>query len=209
MNKDSLGNTIGYADFTDGSGNYRGKKLTYNFKTTKGKVHQVMTQEGQGYIHSEAVKRQPNNDWYGFKGKYTTCNLEHPHFYFRAKKMKVVPDKVIATGPTNMVIADVPLPVYLPFALFPIRKGQRSGILLPEWGEERERGFFLRNGGYYFGISDYFDLALRSDIYTSGSWAIKTNSTYRKRYKYNGNIRLDFAQNRRGEPESPDFRCEE
>jgi len=205
MNKDSTGNPVGYADFSDGASSYKAKKLAYNFKTTKGKVYQVMTQEGEGYVHSEAVKRQPNNEWYGYKGKYTTCNLEHPHFYFRANRMKVVPDKVIAAGPTNLVIADVPLPVYLPFAIFPIRKGQRSGILLPEYGEERSRGFFLRNGGYYFAISDYFDLALRGDIYTSGSWAVKTNSVYKKRYKYNGSVRLDFAQNRLGEPEGPDF----
>lgn len=205
VNKDSSGNPIGYADFTDGSGSYKAKKLTYNFKTTKGKVYQVMTQEGEGYIHSEAVKRQPNNEWYGYKGQYTTCNLEHPHFYFRAKRIKVVPGKVIAAGPTNMVVADVPLPVYVPFALFPIRKGQRSGILLPEWGEERSRGFFLRNGGYYFAISDYFDLALRGDAYTSGSWALRANSIYKKRYKYSGNIRFDYGQNRLGEPESPQF----
>lgn len=205
MNRDSAGNPIGYADFTDGTGDYRAKKLSYNFKSTKGKVYQVMTQEGEGYIHSEQVKRQPSNEWYGYRGKYTTCNLEHPHFYFRAKKMKVVPDKIIAAGPTNMVIADIPLPVYLPFMLFPIRKGQRSGVLLPEWGEERNRGFFLRNGGYYFAISDYINLALRGDVYTSGSWAIKTSSSYRKRYKFNGNFALDYAQNRLGEPESPSF----
>ncbi|HXH19052.1 MAG TPA: putative LPS assembly protein LptD [Chitinophagales bacterium] len=205
VRKDTAGNPAGYADFSDGANSYKAKKLAYNFKTTKGKVYQVMTQEGEGYIHSEAVKRQPNNEWYGYQGKYTTCNLEEPHFYFRAKRMKVVPDKVIATGPANMVVADVPLPVYLPFAIFPIRKGQRSGILLPEWGEEQSRGFFLRNGGYYFAISDYVDLALRGDIYTSGSWAIKANSVYRKRYHYNGNIRVDFGQNRLGEPESPDF----
>jgi len=205
MKEDSAGKSR-YADFTDGSGEYKAKKLSYNFKTKKGKVYQVMTQEGEGYIHSEAVKRQPNNEWYGYNGKYTTCNLEHPHFYFRAKRMKVVPDKVIAAGPTNLVIADVPLPAYVPFALFPIRKGQRSGILLPEYGEERTRGFFLRNGGYYFALSDYIDLALRGDVYTSGSFAVKTNSFYKKRYQFSGNLSLNYGQNRTGEPEGPDFK---
>lgn len=205
MNKDSAGNIIGYAEFTEGASNYKAKRLSYNFKTTKGKVYTVMTQEGEGYVHSEAVKKNQYNEWYAYKGKYTTCNLEHPHFYFRSKKMKVVPDKVMVSGPANLVIEDVPLPLYIPFAIFPIKKGQRSGILMPEYGEERNRGFFLRNGGYYFAISDYVDLALRADIYTKGSWAVKAASNYRKRYKYNGNVNFFFGRNRLGEPESPDF----
>jgi len=205
VNKDSMGNPVGYAEFKEGEGSYKAKKLSYNFKTTKGKVYTVLTQEGEGYIHSEAVKKNENGEWYGYKGKYTTCDLEHPHFYFRANKMKVVPDKVIVTGPVNLVIEDVPLPIYLPFAIFPIKKGQRSGILFPEYGEERNRGFFLRNGGYYFGISEYIDLAVRGDIYTKGSWAVKAASNYRKRYKFNGNVNMNFGRNRLGEPESPDF----
>ncbi len=205
VNKDSLGNPIGFADFKEEDNLYKAKKLTYNFKTSKGKVYQVMTQEGEGYLHGEQVKRNEYNEWYGRKAKYTTCNLEHPHFYIKANRMKMVPDKVIVTGPANMVIEDVPLPIYIPFAIFPIKKGQRSGIILPEYGEEQNRGFFLRNGGYYFGISDYFDLALRGDLYSKGSWALKVNSNYRKRYKYNGILRLDYGRNRLGEPESPTF----
>ncbi len=203
VNKDSLGNPIGYAEFSEGDSKYKAKKLSYNFKTTKGKVYQVITQEGEGYVHGEEVKRNEYKEWYGYRGKYTTCNLEHPHFYIKAKKMKVVPDKVIATGPANLVVADVPLPLFIPFGLFPIKRGQRSGILLPEYGEEQTRGFFLRNGGYYFGFSDYIDAALRADIYSNGSFAIKLGSAYKKRYRFNGNISFNYGRNLSGERENP------
>ncbi|GIV34300.1 MAG: hypothetical protein KatS3mg031_1835 [Chitinophagales bacterium] len=201
--KDSSGTPIGYVEFSEGDSKYKAKKIAYNFKTTKGKVYQVITQEGEGFIHGEQVKRNEYKEWYGYQGKYTTCNLEHPHFYIKAKKMKVVPDKVIATGPANLVVADVPLPVFIPFGLFPIKRGQRSGILLPEYGEEQTRGFFLRNGGYYFGFSQYVDAAIRADIYSNGSFGIKLGSSYKLRYRFSGNLSVNYGRNLSGERENP------
>ena len=203
LRKDKKGNPIGYAVFTESGKEYKAKRISYNFKTGKGKVFHVMTQEGEGYMHSEAVKKNEYDEWYAYRGKYTTCNLEHPHYYFQAKKMKLVPDKIMATGPANMVVSDVPTPLYIPFGLFPVKQGQRSGLVIGEWGEESQRGFFLRNWGYYFGISDFVDLSITADFYSRGSWALRSASSYKKRYKFGGNIHAEYGRNRSGEPESP------
>lgn len=199
------GEPVGDAVFKDAQDQYEAKKIMYNFQTKKGKVFMGRTETGQGYVHADAVKRNEYNEWYGYKGKYTTCSLEHPHFYIGAKKMKVVPDKVMVTGPANLVIHDVPTPLFVPFGIFPNNNKRHSGVIFPEYGEEKTRGFFLRSGGYYFSISDYMDLALTGDIYTNGSWAVRTQSNYAKRYKFRGNVFLQYGRNRLGEPESPDF----
>ncbi|MDX2001709.1 MAG: putative LPS assembly protein LptD [Chitinophagales bacterium] len=202
---DSTGNPTGDVVFINEGQEYRSKKLAYNFKTKRGIVTQARTQEDQGYVHIKQGVRTPEEEWYGKKGWYTTCSEEHPHFYIESERMKLVPDKVMVTGPAHLVIRDVPTPLYLPFGIFPVKKGRRSGIIMPQYGEDGFRGFFFREGGYYFGISNNFDLALKGDIYTNGTWAIKAYSNYVKRYKYNGNLFLQFGRNRRGEPESPSF----
>ena len=138
-------------------------------------------------------------------GKYTTCSLEHPHFYIGFKKAKVIPNDKIVTGPVYLFIEDVPLPLVLPFGLFPNKKGQQSGILIPTYGESANRGFFLENGGYYFGINENVDLALRGTIYTRGSWALKALSNYNKRYKYIGSFDLNYAVNIDGEKDLPGY----
>jgi len=171
----------------------------------KGKVTEVITKEGEGYIHTDEVKKLANDDWFGLNGKYTTCDHEDPHFYIKAKKLKMVPDKLMVTGPANLVIADVPTPLWIPFGIFPLQKGQRSGIILPEYGETRSLGFFLRNGGYYFGISDHVDLTLQGDIYTRGSWGVRAASKYKTRYKFNGAINLKYARTRQGDPQDAGF----
>jgi hypothetical protein len=204
--KDTLGNTIGDVNFKDSGNEYKAKKLAYNFTTEKGKVYQVRTKEGDGYMHAEAVKRNEHDEWYGRRGKYTTCDLEHPHYYISAKKMKMVPDKVIVTGPANLVISDIPTPLYVPFGMFPIKKDRKTGIVFPRYGEEPGgRGFYLQEGGYYIYINDRVDLMVTGDIYTKGSFALRASSNYAKRYKFNGNIMLSYGRNRLGDPIEKDY----
>ncbi|MEI7802225.1 MAG: putative LPS assembly protein LptD, partial [Bacteroidota bacterium] len=189
--------TKGLPEFTQGEDNYEADKITFNFKTKRAKVLNVFTQEDEGFIHSEAVKRNADNSYYAKDNKYTTCNFkDHPDFYISASKMKVVPDKVIVSGPAHLVIEDVPTPLIVPFAIFPLHKSRASGILLPEFGQRGDLGIGLINGGYYFAISDYFDLQLRGDIYSRGSWRLSAITGYSKRYKYNGNFSLSYGSNR-------------
>jgi hypothetical protein len=203
--KDSLGNPIEDVIFMDAGSEYKSKKLAYNFNTEIGKVYQVRTKEGDGYMHAEAVKRNEYDEWYGRKGKYTTCDLEHPHYYMSARKMKMVPDKVIVTGPANMVVADIPTPLYIPFGMFPANKERKSGIIFPQYGAELNRGYFLRNGGYYYYINDHIDLTVTGDIYTKGSFAVRAGSNYAKRYKFTGNLSMQYGRNRLGDPVEPSY----
>lgn len=199
--KDTAGQPFGDVVFIDAGQEYRSKKLAYNVTTEKGKVYQVRTREGDGYMHAEAVKRTERDEWYGQHGKYTTCDLEHPHFFIQARKMKMVPDKVIVTGPANLVVADVPTPLYVPFSMFPIKKDRKSGIIFPQYGAEPDgRGFFLRQGGYYFYPNDYIDLMLAGDIYSNGSFALRSASQYARRYKFRGALECSYGRNRRGDP---------
>lgn len=202
---DSTGIEKGTPEFYEGSHNFRCKKLTYNFDTRKGIITSVITKEGDGYIHGGTIKKLDGDIMNIRIGKYTTCNLDHPHFEFRFNKSKVIPDDKIVTGPAFMTIADVPTPLFIPFGLFPNKKGQRSGILLPTYGESASRGFCFENMGYYFGINDYVDMEIRSDIYTLGSWAMKASSRYTKRYRYNGYLNLSYAVNKIGIQGSPDY----
>jgi hypothetical protein len=204
--KDSAGNTIDDVVFKDEGTEYKAKKMAYNFTTQKGKVFQVRTKEGDGYMHAEAVKRNSEDEWFGYKAKYTTCDLEHPHFYINARKMKLVPDKVIVSGPANMVIADIPTPFYVPFGIFPVKKDRTTGIIFPQYGDEPNgRGFFLRNGGYYIHFNDYIDLAVTGDIYSNGSYGLSAATNYAKRYKYSGNFGFQYGRNKVGERLDPDF----
>lgn len=204
MNTDSLGEPIGFINFNDGQKDYRARRIAYNFKTGKGKVYQAKTEEGGGYLHVDETKKNERDEWYAKHGSYTTCNLDEPHFHLHSTKMKIVPDKVMVTGPANLVIADVPTPLYLPFGIFPVKKGQRSGIIMPSnYGEDFARGFFVQGMGYYFGINDYADLALTGDLYTNGSWALRSASNYKLRYKFAGNLFASFGRNRLVEREAP------
>ena len=202
---DSAGNPIGRPVFADGGKSFDAKEITYNFKTRKGKIKDVTTEEGEGFIHANDAKKDSSNVYYIRNGRYTTCNNTDPHFYIKASKLKIIPDDKIITGPANLVIAGLPTPLALPFGIFPNNRNRTSGILIPTYGES-ELGFFLKDGGYYFGISDYFDLALRGDIYSRGSYAVKTNSKYSKRYRYNGNLGIKYAQIKISEKEFQDYR---
>ncbi|NML64038.1 LPS-assembly protein LptD [Hymenobacter sp. RP-2-7] len=183
----------------DEAGTYQAERIAYNFKTKKGKIGQVITKQGEGIVHAEVVKKMPNNDTYGLRGRYTTCDLADPHFYIEAKKMKVIPGQKVITGPFHMVIAGIPLPIGLPFGYFPTpHNGRGSGIIIPTFGQGAQRGFSLSNGGYYWAPNDYIGVRLTGDIYAGnadrfGGWALNADISYRKRYKYTGSFRLSFA----------------
>ena len=201
--KDSAGNISGKPIFKDDGKEYRAGKMMYNFKNSRGKVFEVSTSEGDAYLHSEAVKRTDDLAWWGYKSKYTTCNLDHPHFYFRAKKIKLIPGKVIVTGPANLWIADIPTPLYIPFAIFPIKQGRRSGVIIPKYGSDASNGFFLRDGGYYWAANDNFGAKLTASIYTNGTFDVKPSVTYKVNYKYSGSLALAYVRTRPADPDLP------
>jgi hypothetical protein len=203
--KDSVGNETELPVFTQGPQSFKSHQMTYNFQTKKGRISEVITKEADGYIHGETVKKDSSNTVYIRNGKYTTCDLEHPHYYIEAKKLKVIPNDVIVTGPANLVINDIPTPLVVPFGFFPNKRGQKSGLLIPTYGESASLGFFLRDGGFYWGVSDKLDVALRGDIYSRGSWGAKTSINYVKRYKYTGNFQVNFSNIKIGEKELPTF----
>lgn len=203
--KDSAGKETDNPVFLDGDQKYRSKRMVYNFKTKKGKLYELITSEGEGTIHGEEVKKDERDVIFASHAKYTTCDLDHPHYYISARRVKIIPGDKIITGPAYMVIEDVPLPLVLPFGFFPNNKRQASGIIVPGYGESPGRGFFLENGGYYFGFNDHLDLRLTGNLYTKGSWLIDAISRYATRYKFKGNLEFKYGVNKFGDPESTDF----
>jgi len=196
---DENGNIIGAPVLKQGDGVYRAQEIKYNFETKKGKITHVITEEGEGYIHGEQIKKLEDNTTYIKKGKYTTCELDHPHYEISFTKAKVLPNDKIIMGPAYVSFADIPTPLAIPFGYFPLEKGRHSGLVMPTFGETQSLGFYLQNLGYYFGISDNFDLLIAGDIYTRGSWAIKAESNYVFRYKCAGKVRLEYGQKYIGE----------
>lgn len=204
--KDSVGKMQGLPIFKQGEDQYESQTMRYNFQTQKGLITNVVTQQGEGYVVGGVTKKMPNDDMYMTGCKYTTCDHhDHPHFYLNLTKAKVRPGKNIVTGPAYLVIEDVPLPVAIPFGFFPFSKTYSSGIIFPTFGDDGQKGFYLSNGGYYFALSDYMDLALTGEIYTKGSWGLNAQSTYTKRYKYNGNFNLNYLVTVLGDKGLPDY----
>jgi len=203
--EDSTGAMIEQPAFKEAGQEYKAGSMTYNFESKKGKINEAFTQEGEGYIHGEAIKRQTEDVFYIRNGKYTTCNLDHPHFYINASKLKVINNQKIVTGPANMWISDVPTPLAVPFGFFPNKRERQSGVLIPTYGNSPAKGFFLQNGGFYWGASDNFDMAFRGDIYTNLSWRLASDARYKKRYKHDGRLDLEFVNNKEGDPETPDY----
>jgi hypothetical protein len=203
---DSTGKEVDKPQFKDGSDEFVAHTLRYNFKTKKGIITDVTTEQSGGYLHGSKTKKMENNDVCLVNGKYTTCSLEHPHFYIALTKAKVIPNDKIVTGPAYLVIEDVPIPLFLPFGFFPNKKGNKSGIIIPEYGEEEVRGFFLKNGGYYFAISDKMDASLIGEGYTKGSWGASLLTNYKKRYKYTGNFLLSYSDIIVSERGLPDYK---
>ena len=203
---DTSGTLIGTPKFKDGGQEFESKELKYNFETGKGFVKEIITQEGDGYVQGKLTKRMSDSIYCVKDGWYTTCDQhDHPHFYIHMRRAKMIKDKKVISGLANLVIEDVPLPLAIPFGFFPITKKGTSGIIMPTYGDERMRGFNLRNGGYYFAISDYIDLSLTGDIYTNGSWGLNVISNYRKKYKYSGNLNFTMSRNHTSEKGMPDY----
>ncbi len=203
--KDSLGNKIGRPHFKQGDQEFRADTMNYNFKSKKGFIKGVVTEQEGGFLHSTTTKRLENEVICIQDGKYTTCNAEHPHFYIALKRAIMIPQDKILFKWANVVLVDIPTPVILPFGFLPNQKKFTSGVLFPEYGEEANRGFYLKEGGYYFAINDYFDFALRGDIYSRGTWGLKTHSNYKKRYSYGGSVDLKYYKNVSGEKDFDNY----
>lgn len=197
---DSLGVLTGKPVFQDGSEKFESKTLRYNFQTQKGIITDVVTEQGEGFVHSARAKKISKDAFLLQQGKYTTCDADHPHFYLNLSRAKIISNNKIITGPAYMVLEDFPLyfPV-IPFGYFPSSPTYSSGILIPSYGEEANRGFYLREGGYYWAANDFFDLAVRGDIYSKGSWAAKLHTNYKVRYRFSGSFDFRYAVNVYGE----------
>ena len=203
---DSIGNRKGMPNFSQGGESYDSEIMSYNFKTERGYITNVITQQGEGYLTGGQAKRIENGEFYIKDGRYTTCDdHEHPHFHLQITKGKVKPGSNIVTGPAYMVLAGLPLPIAVPFGYFPFTKKYSSGIIFPTVGDDYRRGFYLDNGGYYFAINDNVDLALTGQLYTKGTWGINARSSYVKRYKFAGNVAVSYLRTVDGEKGSPDY----
>ncbi len=196
--KDTLHKKQGKPMFTQGEDKFSADTITYNFKTKKGFIKGIFTEQEGGYLQAETTKKQPDNSIHILHGQYTTCDLEHPHYSFKMTKAIVLPDKIIS-GPVYFTVAEIPTPLALPFGFFPQKKERHSGILMPTYGEEQTRGFFLKSGGYYISLNDYWDLAIVGDVFSNGSWGASVKSQYRKRYKYSGNFDIRYSNDKSGE----------
>ncbi len=202
---DTLGVKYGTPIFKMGNDTYETDTMAFNFKTKKGLIQNVYTQQDDGYMTSEISKRGSNGEMYLYHGRYTTCDLAHPDFYFAMSRAKVRPGKDVVFGPTYLVVCDVPLPFAIPYGFFPFTKSYSSGFIMPTYGDETSRGFYLRDGGYYFAISDKMDLKLIGEIYTKGSWGLSAASNYRRRYKYSGAFYGSYQSTVTGEKNMPDY----
>ena len=203
---DTTGTQQSLPVFKDKSGEYQSKEMSYNFKNRRGYLTDLVTEQGEGYLTGGVTKKMENDDYFIANGRYTTCSHhEHPHFYFQLTKAKVRPKKDIVTGPAYLVLEDLPLPLAVPFGYFPFNEKYSSGVIFPSFGEDYERGFYLRDGGYYFAINDNIDLALTGEIYTRGSWGITARSNYVKRYRFSGNFNISYLKSIYGEKGDEDY----
>ncbi|MBQ2508768.1 MAG: LPS-assembly protein LptD [Bacteroidales bacterium] len=195
---DSGGEYKGRPYFKQGEDEYNADSITFNYETKKGLITGVVTQEGDGFLHGNTVKKVNDSVMYLNSGMYTTCNYAHPHFALNFTKSKLITGNMIVTGPAYVTIRDIPTPLALPFAFFPLTHGVTSGIIIPSYGWQNGRGYYLKEGGYYWAINDYSDLALLGEIYTNLSWAAEAKSNYYKRYKYKGNIDVRYGRTKEG-----------
>ncbi len=203
---DSIGDLQGTPVFEEGGTSYESKTMRYNFKSKRGFISDVITQQGEGYLTGGQTKKTAGEDYYIQNGKYTTCdNHEDPHFWLQLTRAKVRPKKNIVTGPAYMVLAGLPLPLAVPFGYFPFTDKYASGVIVPTFGDDYNRGFYLSDGGYYFAINDNIDMALTGEIYTKGSWGLSAQSTYNKRYKFNGRFNINYLKSIYGEKGDPDY----
>ena len=200
---DSTGKKVGKPVFTEDNQSYETDKITYNFESRKAKIKGIVTQLDDAYMQGEDVKKNEQDELFIHEAKYTTCNLANPHFHISSKKIKVIPGKKVVSGPFHLKFGNVPTPLGFIFGMFPQPKKTVSGIIMPNYGEEKMRGFYLRDGGYYFAISDNLDLRLTGDIYSKGSYGLTLGTNYKKRYAYSGNLRFNFNKSKMGDFENP------
>ena len=202
---DTTGHKFGTPVFKMGSDTYETDTMAFNFKTKKGLISNAYTEQEDGFMTSELSKRDGKGDMFLYHGRYTTCDQPHPDFYFAMSRAKVRPGKDVVFGPTYLVVCDVPLPFAVPYGFFPFTKSYSSGFIMPTYGDETSRGFYLRDGGYYFAINDKMDLKLIGEIYTKGSWGVTASSNYRKRYRYNGSMLVSYQNTVSGDKNMPDY----
>ncbi|MBQ7526244.1 MAG: LPS-assembly protein LptD [Bacteroidaceae bacterium] len=202
---DTLGNVQGKPLFRQGADEYEPDSISYNFRTRKAFISNVYTQQGEGYMKSLDGKRDSMGTMYVKKAFYSTCDAEHPHFYLNMTRAKMRPGKDVVFGPTYLVVEDVPMPLAIPYGFFPFKDKYSSGFIMPSYGDETTRGFYLREGGYYFAFNDYIDAKVLADIYTKGSWQLSAQSTYKKRYKFSGNLYVSYQYTQTGEKNMPDY----
>lgn len=204
--EDSTGVVSGKPVFKDGESSYESNSMDYNFKSRKGFIRGVTTQQGEGFLTAASAKKGPDNTTYMRKGRYSTCDLhDHPHFYLELSMAKVRPKKDAVFGPAHLVVEDVHLPIAIPFGFFPFREKYSSGFIMPTYGEESNRGFYLRDMGYYWAISDKMDFKVLAEIFTRGSWGLSAASTYNKRYKYSGTFNASYLVTKTGDKGMPDY----
>lgn len=203
--KDSSSKEAQYPIFKEKGTEYKSKEVDYNFESKKGLIKGVFTKEGEGFLHGNEVKKIDDRTMFISGGKFTTCDLEHPHFAINFSKAKAISQDKIVTGPAWFSIMDIPLPLAIPFGYFPFTDQEKSGFLMPTYGYAQNRGYYLRNIGWYFAINDYIDLAAQADIYTNMSWGANLKSNYNKRYKYNGGFEIRYEVNKTGIANTPSY----
>lgn len=202
---DSTGAIQGKPLFKQGEDEYEPDRISYNFKTRKAFISNVYTQEGEGFMQSREGKCDSSGVMYVQNGKYTTCDAEHPHFYVSLTRAKMHPGKNVIFGPAYLVVEDVPLPLAIPYGFFPFSSSYKSGFIMPTYGDETTRGFYLRDGGYYFAINDKVDLKVLGEFYTKGSWGLSAQTNYKKRYRFGGNFFFSYQNTKEGEKNMPDY----
>lgn len=203
---DTAGEVVGSPIFEEGGSTYETATMRYNFKTERGYITDVITEQGEGYLTGGKTKKTEDGYYYIKDGVYTTCdNHEHPHFWFQLTQAKVKPKSNVVTGPAYLVLMGMPLPLAVPFGYFPFTEKYASGIIMPTFGDDYNRGFYARDGGYYFAINDNIDLALTGEIYTGGSWGLSARSNYSKRYKFSGNFNISYLTSIYGDKGQPDY----
>ncbi len=196
---------VGTPVFMMGQDTYESDTMSFNYKTKKGLIRNVTTEQDEGYLTAELSKRIETGDVYLRHGRYTTCDADDPDFYLAISRAKLRPGKDVVFGPAYLVVADVPLPLAIPYGFFPFSSKYSSGFIMPSYGDESSRGFYLKDGGYYFAISDKMDLKLVGEIYTKGSWAVTATTNYKKRYKFSGTFLFSYQDSRTSEKDMPDY----
>ncbi|MBE0673615.1 MAG: LPS-assembly protein LptD [Bacteroidales bacterium] len=203
--RDSTGNISGKVEFREGEESYQVDQLEYNFKSTRALIRNVVTRQQEGFLHSSLTKKQDDGTLHFKASSFTTCDAEHPHFFIAMPRAKVYPDEKIVSGPAYLVVEDIPLPLILPFGYFPVQKKLASGIIMPRYGQEQQRGYFLSEGGYYFAGTEYFDLKTTGNIYANGTWMASATSRYNVRYRFSGSLSFSYANNISGHKGLPDY----